>query len=377
MSTPRDADAAEFCRASVADWTGKAARMLAADPELAAHSFATAVVLGDAERVRDELARDPGLATRHDDDSGWTALHAVSGSRWHMLDPARTDGLVMVATLLLDAGADLDDRGGGGGMTPLGCAAASASAGAGNEPLIRLLLERGAVPDDRDLYLAGFATNNLRVLRLLLDAGADPRRYRNDDGAPSSAVYEAVLRGGPAELVELFIEHGADPVAPGPDGRSPHRLATARGRADLAELLRRHGAPDDSTADDRFAAACLRADEDAARGQHSHVPREAMVIAAETGNANAVRLMLDLGFPIDSPVNDDGGTVLHVAAYAGSIDVVRDLVSRGANIESRDTTWQSTPLGWAIEGSGRRPTTNPDADWPGTVQALRDAGAGG
>ena len=68
-----------FCEASIRDWTGRAARMLAANPELAGYNFATAVILGDADRVRAEIARDPGLATRVDARTGWTPLHAVMG----------------------------------------------------------------------------------------------------------------------------------------------------------------------------------------------------------------------------------------------------------------------------------------------------------
>src|SRR5215472_13893332 len=157
-----------FLEASVRDWTGRAARLLAATPEIAGYNFATAVVLGDADRVRQEIKRDPAVATRPDDRSGWTPLHAVCGSRWHRMDPARAAGLVSVVRLLLDAGASLEARA-RGGRTPLGCATAAASAGTGNEPVLRLLLERGAVPDDDDLYLAGFAMNAYRCLRLLLD----------------------------------------------------------------------------------------------------------------------------------------------------------------------------------------------------------------
>src|SRR3984957_17518210 len=102
--TARAGQAEEFCEASIRDWTGLAVRMLAANPELAGYNFATAVILGDADRVRAELARDPGLATRVDARTGWTALHAACASRWNRLDPARTDGLVAVARLLLDAG---------------------------------------------------------------------------------------------------------------------------------------------------------------------------------------------------------------------------------------------------------------------------------
>src|SRR3984885_15426804 len=129
---PRTTDLAgqaeEFCEASIRDWTGLAVRMLAANPELAGYNFATAVILGDADRVRAELARDPGLATRVDTRTGWTPLHAVCASRWNQLDPARADGLLAVARLLLDAGADPVGRSGGrGSWTPLRCAVAGAT----------------------------------------------------------------------------------------------------------------------------------------------------------------------------------------------------------------------------------------------------------
>ena len=80
---------AAFCEASIRDWTGAAARMLAATPEIAGYNLATAVLLGDVARVREEIERDPAAATRPDAQWGWTPLHAACGSRWHRLDPAR------------------------------------------------------------------------------------------------------------------------------------------------------------------------------------------------------------------------------------------------------------------------------------------------
>src|SRR5260370_16554581 len=53
----------EFCVASIRDWTGRAARMLAARPELAGYNLATAGGLGAADRVRAALEADPGLVT--------------------------------------------------------------------------------------------------------------------------------------------------------------------------------------------------------------------------------------------------------------------------------------------------------------------------
>ena len=54
----------EFCQASIRDWTGRAARMLAARPELADYNIATALVLGDIAKVRRAIDADPGLVIR-------------------------------------------------------------------------------------------------------------------------------------------------------------------------------------------------------------------------------------------------------------------------------------------------------------------------
>jgi ankyrin repeat protein len=406
-----------FCEASVRDWTGKAARMLAATPELAGYSFATAVVLGDAERVRRDIARDPGLVSRSDERWGWTPLHAACASRWHRLDPARADGLETVARLLLDAGADPNGTAGGGqaassgGWTPLGCAVA----GEANQAIVRLLLERGAVPDDRDLYLAGFAGDNhqtLRLLlehaddvadiaksalaapissgdtegvRLLLDAGADPTRYTDDADSPAPVIYAAIRTGCPAGLIDLLLSRGADPAAPGREGRSPYSFAVSLGRSELADLLRSRGADEDASEVDELLSACMSGDLAAAR---SHVQRNpglldgltgaqqgaALAHVAETGNATGLAGMLDLGFPVEAR-GEDGGTALHAAAYAGSAEVVDLLLSRGADLEALDTSWNSTPLDWAIVGSGFHPDANPGADWVRTVDRLIRAGA--
>ena len=51
------------------------------------------------------------------------------------------------------------------------------------------------------------------------------------------------------------------------------------------------------------------------------------------------------------------------------------LLDRGAGVEARDTTWDSTPMEWAAIGSGEQPASHPHPAWTGTVQALLDAGA--
>ncbi|MGH3152151.1 MAG: ankyrin repeat domain-containing protein [Streptosporangiaceae bacterium] len=223
-------------------------------------------------------------------------------------------------------------------------------------------------------------------VRLLLAAGADPRRYADDEGEPASAAHEAVRAGCSDGLLGLLLGHGADPDRPGRDGRSPLALATVLGRTDLAEELRRHGAADDPTPVDRLLAALQHADSGAVRqllaadpGLPGHLTAAqqaaGLIRAAETGNAQALSLMLDLGFAVDARGADHEATALHTAAYAGRAEVVRLLLDAGADVEARDGTWDSTPLGWAAEGSGGEPDENPSPDWTGTVRALLAAGA--
>jgi len=419
----RSSDLAEqvdaFLEASMRDWTGRAARILAATPQIAGYDFRTAVVLGDAGRVRQMLEHDQGRATRPDPRWGWTPLHAVCGSRWHRLDPARADGLLAVAGLLLDAGADPAARTAGqqGGWTPLRCAVA----GTANPAIARLLLERGATPDDHDLYLACFAADDhhqsLRLLldhahnvsestalaapistgdtdgvRLLLQAGADPSRPLPGDlfgervpaEPPIPPVAAAAQSGCPAELFGLLLDAGGDPDAPAQDGHSPYRIAIRQGKTDIADLLAQHGARDDTTDADRFLLACRQGNQADAERLLRATPGLpgllggdgdfALVDAAGHGQAGAVRLMLDAGFPLDAR-GQDGATPLHAAAGSGSAEVVRLLLDRGAGAEARDTTWDSTPLIWAQVGSGLPQADNPAPDWTATIRALIEAGA--
>jgi ankyrin repeat protein len=414
-NTDLDDRARAFCEASVRDWTGRAARMLAAQPDLAEHGFATAVVLGDVARVQAEIDRDPAVVTRPDARSGWTPLHLVCSSRWHRLDPARAEGLSAVTRLLLDAGASPIGQA-GSGWTPLRCAVA----GVANPAIVRLLLDRGAMPDDHDIYLACFGDDDhdsLRLLlermpnvaemtalaapistgdtegvRLLLSAGADARRPSpaelygtgHEDWPDWPPVHAAIEADGPAELVRLLLEAGADPNARGPDGRTPHQLAARLGRADLTRLVRSYGGDPDVNEVDLFLSACLNADRLAAQraldrkrvslAQLNEEDYAVVFRAAEAGNTAAVDLMLDVGFPVDAR-GDDGGTPLHAAAYNGSVETVRLLLDRGGDLHARDARWDDTPLDWAIVGSGERPRHNPHADWVATVQALLDADA--
>src|SRR4051794_41328614 len=77
--------------------------LLSLDPALGREGLDAALVLGEAERVRAALARDPGLATRPGRARDWLPLLYPCHSAF--LGGERTDGLVECAQVLLEAGA--------------------------------------------------------------------------------------------------------------------------------------------------------------------------------------------------------------------------------------------------------------------------------
>src|SRR5579871_4727074 len=285
-------DVIRFLRSSVNLQIGTAARMLHENPALAESGFPAAVVLGDAARVEVELRRDPGAAVRVDPGSGWTALHLACASRFH-LDPARASGLAAVARLLLDAGADIDGESSGRRCwRPLECAVTSANSSRNNEPIIRLLLDRGAPVRPETLVASLYAAGGTWCLQLLTEHVAGSSELLIE------ALVEAVVQADP-DAVAILLDAGADPDAPGPDGRSARRRALTEGVAATVELLGGGGA--DPV--DRLLEAIITGDGHAARGLAAAVPglvdglqsaeRAALVAAAEHGNLASVGLMLE------------------------------------------------------------------------------------
>jgi Ankyrin repeats (3 copies)/Ankyrin repeat len=369
-------DLMRFLRSSVNLQIGVAARMLHENPALAESGFPAAVVLGDAARVEAELRHDPGAATRADPGSGWTALHLACASRFH-LDPARAPGLAEVTRLLIDAGAEIDGLSAGPRCwRPLECAVTSANSSRNNEPIIRLLLDRGARVRSETLLASLYAAGGTWCLELLTKPAA---------GAPelfTEALVEAVAEPD-LHAVRVLLAAGADPDAPGADGPSARRRALTAGVAATVELI--GGGGDDPV--ERLLEAILTRDRDAALAiaadpglvdRLEPSDRAALVAAAEHGNLASVRLMLELGFPIEArreASDDDGATALHAASWAGSAETVALLLNHGADLGARDTRWQSQPLEWALVGSGEAPDSAPAADWVRTVTLLLDAGA--
>jgi hypothetical protein len=91
-------------------------------------------------------------------------------------------------------------------------------------------------------------------------------------------------------------------------------------------------------------------------------------------NYAAVKLMLDLGFPVAHPERNHGYTPLHNAAWAGSGDLVELLIERGHPVDIRDPSFDATPLEYALHDCLVE-KRHPEGEFARVVKALVEAGS--
>lgn len=264
-----------------------------------------------------------------------------------------------VVDILLERGADIDARDVDHRATPAEWMLQTAP-GRGRYDLARYLVERGA---SVDIFLAAALglTDRLRAL-----IAEDPTRLRL---RTSEGPYGEI----PPSSLHIYTWTIGSHL-------SPLQAAAMFGQQEAVELLR--GMASDS---ERFLTACLLGDGPTAErmlaadpGLLAKLTLEEMRVlpdAAWHGNAAAVDLMLRLGFD-PAARGQDGGTVLHCAAWQGMaecIEVALRYDAVRALIEDHDPTHDSTPLGWCFHGAEYR--RNPAGDYPAVARLLLAAGA--
>jgi ankyrin repeat protein len=398
--------------------------ILAKHPEVAAGSIYTAAILGDAATVGRYLANDPVLATAKGGLLNWDALTYLCFSRYLRIEgrlEARSEGFVAAATALLDAGASPNT-----GWwesehlpNPTWESAIYGAAGMAHHPeLTRLLLDRGADPNDDEtpyhtpetydnavvevmiesgkLNEDGLATMLLRKadfhdrlgIQYLLEHGADPNRQTMWKHTP---LQHAIRRDNRLASIEAMLDHGADfSLANELNGKSGAAMAARRGRKDILEALERRGLPLQLNGVDQLIAACAKADREEAKSIVAANPDlltqliaqggAVLVEFAGNGNTEGVNLLLDLG--VDAGATHKEGdnyynlaknsTALHAAAWRMREETIRRLLDRNAPVNAKDARGR-TPLTLAIRACV-------DSYWterrsPNSVQMLLQAGA--
>ena len=164
---------------------------------------------GDAQGVRDLLARDPGAAAGHDE-SGLTVL----------MRAAYRGGDVFAAVRSAHPPLEPFDR------IVLG-------------ESIDLPAPNAWTPDGfTPLHIAAFA-RNAEAARKLLEAGADPNVVATASFARVTPLGTCAFAGA-NDVARLLLEHGADPNLAEDDRFTPLDAAVENGNTELAELLRAH-----------------------------------------------------------------------------------------------------------------------------------------
>ena len=363
----------------------RAHRMLAEHPELSGADVYTAAAVGDVLAVRGMLEGDPALVNRKGGPLRWEPLLYACYSRMDRTDGNRST--LDVARLLLSRGADAN-----AGFLFSGSYAFTALTGAfgrgedwHNQPphadceaLARTLLDAGADPNDaQTLYNRHFQENDDH-LKLLLAYGlgqekGGPWMKRLNDRriSPARLLIEelwAAAKNNFPERVTLLVDHGIDVNVPGlRNGRTPYEEALRAGNHRIAEYLLENGArKTDLDPLETFALACINGRRDEVHERLAKDPGlldrlghqgrvELLHRAVDARQEDGIRLIVDLGVDINGMVPGTGldRGVLHNAAGWGGLDMVRLLISLGADLHLRDQPYHSTPIGWAFHNRQR------------------------
>jgi hypothetical protein len=296
-----------------------AQRLLAHHPELPGCSLATAIVCGALDEVRRRLDADTAAVTTPGGPQRWTPLLHLAFTRFS--HPATLTNAVAIGRLLLERGADPDDFY-MAGSAPYSALVGAAGEGEQDSPrqcwgpaLFDLLLEHGAKPFDQQvLYNTHFHGDVLWWLELvwartqgtpLADTWRDPEWRRLDMGGYGTGarfLLDLAERRKDSDLREWVLAHGGNPSTP-----SRWRVIT--------------GADTPRPWDDLFAAA-------------------------RQDDVETVRKVLDAGVPVDI-ADEQQQRALHVAAGAGAVRVARLLLDRGADVDRPESRFDAPPIGFA------------------------------
>ena len=320
--------------------TATARYLVANGAPLSVHA---AAALGLTDSLVDLIRDDPSL------------IHAKGGDGCTPLHFARDLG---TARFLVDQGAQIDARDDDHDSTP-------AQWRIGKAPEVsRYLLDRGAAPD---IFLAA-ALGDIELVGKLIskDPSCASHRIGRLPGFPPIGY-----RGRGGTILQWTLAFNS----------YPHQVALLKGHTGVFDLLYENSDPQT-----RLLVCCVlgrRQEAEAILRQHSgliaNLPSADLELLPrycwETNtNYEAVRLMLDLGFPIAQTESSHGYSPLHNAAWSGDSALVELLISRGHPVDLVDPRYKATPLGYALHDCLVE-KRHPEGDFARVIELLLEAGS--
>ena len=342
-------------------------------PAVASASVFAAAAAGDHAAVSRFVTEDPGAASRAGGPFDWPPLLYATYSRLVTGDPAHD--FVKTVRVFLRFGADPNSGFLWDGLFPP-FTAITGAVGRGEQgsgphvdqlALLQLLLDAGADPNDGQVvYNAGIGnakpSDDTDWLELLYAHGFGRvalgpwyRRFGDRLAEPAALVAELLhdaARRGLLNRTRLLLERGAEPNRPGTHAvfaaRAPYQDAVERDYPDVASLLLGAGAhPIEIGPVGQIIGRCLTGEaitsaEAAAARQHT---ADLVRIACELAKpVDTIRRLVELGWNVNAK---NRTTALHEAAMRGSLELVQALIALGADPAITDDSFQANPAGWA------------------------------
>jgi ankyrin repeat protein len=383
-----------------------AERLLRDHPDVLAGDAVLACAIGDVAAVKAAMAVDPDWVKKARADNAMAPLVCATFSGLVTL-PGYAPGIRACVELLLNAGADPDITWTDPQLPGDPLSALYGAAGRNHDVAItRALLAAGANPNDNESLYHATEVADSTLAGLLLDAGAHvtgsnalfrtldmerPETLRlllahggnpNEPGPHGFPLLHAIHRRRSPEVIGILLDAGADPSAATHHGVSAYRLAHCLGMTEVTERLLQAGATADSRPGDAFLNACARADREAVQvllaaepGLIEKLSLRALRILpdlAAAGCDDAVRVMVEAGWPITARGGDIDGSALNQAVFRGNASLAAFLLAHGASYDERhgynDNVYGTLSFASIAE-------TTPGGDWLACAKALIDAGS--
>ncbi|MGC1298293.1 MAG: ankyrin repeat domain-containing protein [Alloacidobacterium sp.] len=377
--------------------------MLSDRPDLLGDDPYLACIVGNETRVSKMLATNPDWVHKAGGPLQMQPLIAVTHSAL-VRDASFAGVLVNCARLLLDSGANPDQTWTNPEFPDWPLSAIYGAAGKNHHPaMTKLLLERGANPNDNESLYHSMESKDLTCTRMLLEAGAKvdgtnaighaldydrPEavrlllQYGGNAGHPGASdypIFHAIRRGRSIEHIQILLDGGADKNVRNAHGQTPYQFALLYGQPKTAALLQDPATADALSTEDAFVAACARGDHQGVAKHLFETPNMVHRLSekhlkqlpnlAAQGNFAAVKTMVEAGWPVKVRGGDWNASALNLAVYLGDVQMTEFLLDHGADWQEKHG-FGGNAMGTLGYASNNNAQDLERGDWLGCAKTL-------